>query len=53
MDDNHMLSKIMTIKFKAALLLLSLFASMAQAVPLLYDIRYNPLLSGEIEFEFV
>ena len=48
-----MLSKIMTIKFKAALVLLSLFASMAQAVPLLYDIRYNPLLSGEIEFEFV
>lgn len=48
-----MLSKIMTIKFKAALLLLSLFASMAQAVPLLYDIRYNPLLFGEIEFEFV
>ncbi len=48
-----MLSKIITIKLKAALLLLSLFASMAQAVPLLYDIRYNPLLSGEIEFEFV
>lgn len=30
-----------------------LYSAGAQAIPLLYDIRYNPLLSGETEFEFV
>ncbi len=36
-----------------AMLTLLLFGASAQAIPLLYDIRYNPLLSGETEFEFV
>ncbi len=39
-----------TILCFAALMLLSLPAS---AVPLLYDVRYNPLLTGETEIEFV
>ncbi|MDX1676236.1 type IV pilus secretin PilQ family protein [Arsukibacterium sp.] len=34
----------------AALLLLALPAA---AVPLLYDVRYNPLLTGETEIEFI
>ena len=34
----------------AALLLLALPAT---AVPLLYDVRYNPLLTGETEIEFI
>lgn len=34
----------------AALILLSLPAA---AVPLLYDVRYNPLLTGETEIEFI
>lgn len=34
----------------AALILVSLPAS---AVPLLYDVRYNPLLTGETEIEFI
>jgi type IV pilus assembly protein PilQ len=34
----------------AALALLSLPAA---AVPLLYDVRYNPLLTGETEIEFI
>lgn len=33
--------------------LLGLFASSAAAVPLLYDLRYNPLLTGETNIEFV
>lgn len=28
-------------------------SSLASAVPLLYDVRYNPLLEGETEIEFV
>ena len=40
---------------KATLLMLwlSLFATGAWAVPLLYDIRYNPMLAGQSEFSFV
>ena len=34
-------------------LLLSLFSQAAMAVPLLYDIRYNPMLAGQSEFAFV
>ncbi|ATC96021.1 type IV pilus secretin PilQ [Pseudoalteromonas tunicata] len=34
-------------------LLFILMASSASAVPLLYDVRYNPLLEGETEIEFV
>nr|WP_245763790.1 type IV pilus secretin PilQ family protein [Pseudoalteromonas denitrificans] len=30
-----------------------LFVTTASAVPLLYDVRYNPLLEGETEIEFV
>ena len=32
---------------------LMLFSLPASAVPLLYDVRYNPLLTGETEIEFV
>ncbi len=32
---------------------LTLFSLPAAAVPLLYDVRYNPLLSGETEIEFI
>ncbi|MBE0364414.1 type IV pilus assembly protein PilQ [Pseudoalteromonas ulvae UL12] len=34
-------------------LLFLLMATSASAVPLLYDVRYNPLLEGETEIEFV
>jgi type IV pilus assembly protein PilQ len=39
-----------TAVYFAALMLLSLPAA---AVPLLYDVRYNPLLTGETEIEFI
>jgi len=32
---------------------LMLFSIPASAVPLLYDVRYNPLLTGETEIEFI
>lgn len=34
-------------------LLLSFFSQALMAVPLLYDIRYNPMLAGQSEFAFV
>jgi type IV pilus assembly protein PilQ len=42
-----------SLKADSFALMLLLFAGSAGAVPLLYDIRYNPLLSGETHFEFV
>jgi type IV pilus assembly protein PilQ len=41
------------VKWPAVMMMLVLFTSSVSAVPLLYDIRYNPLLSGETAFEFI
>ena len=38
---------------RLAVTALLLFALPAAAVPLLYDVRYNPLLTGETEIEFI
>ena len=48
--------KKMSGKIQSTLLCLATFALLslpAAAVPLLYDVRYNPLLTGETEIEFI
>ncbi|GAB2920362.1 type IV pilus secretin PilQ [Rheinheimera gaetbuli] len=48
--------KTMSGKIQRTLLCLAtfaLFSMPATAVPLLYDVRYNPLLTGETEIEFI
>lgn len=50
MFNGNLLNKFTSV-FLAIVALL--FMTSANAVPLLYDVRYNPLLEGETEIEFV
>ena len=48
--NGNLLNKLTSVFFAMVALL---FMASANAVPLLYDVRYNPLLEGETEIEFV
>jgi len=50
MFNGNLLNKFTSVFFAMVALL---FMTSANAVPLLYDVRYNPLLEGETEIEFV
>jgi type IV pilus assembly protein PilQ len=50
MFNGKLLNKFTSVFFAMVALL---FMTSANAVPLLYDVRYNPLLEGETEIEFV
>ncbi|PAJ72630.1 type IV pilus secretin PilQ [Pseudoalteromonas sp. NBT06-2] len=50
MFNGNLLNKLMSVFFAMVALF---FMTSVNAVPLLYDVRYNPLLEGETEIEFV
>ena len=53
MDKTIKTSKKIPVSSRWLLAALMLTAAPAMAVPLLYDVRYNPLSTGETEIEFV
>lgn len=53
MKDNTMQNRIKVWTRQLVGMLCLLAVGQAVAVPLLYDVRYNPLLKGETELEFV